>query len=136
MTTNSKVIPFDVQTPREGYFEMREVKSGPLVAVRFWLEDGDREMCGGCMGVGDGDGLYGQCEYCGGVGSFLMSDDIWHCEVNGQERDPWQVWLWASKNEITKDDHDYRVARSAFDQRRRGLDPKKPIDLNEVNSIF
>jgi hypothetical protein len=120
--------------PHEGYFEMRERQGGRLVAVRIWLEDGDREPCEGCQPPAR-DGVRRPCVLCDGAGSFLMSDQIWHCLVDGAEADPWQVWQWAARRPINVAGYEYRLARSAYDL-TRGINRGEPIDLMRTRPAF
>ena len=69
-----------------------------------------------------------------------MEDDVLHCLVNGQRRDPYSEWLWLAKEPITEAEYDFLVDDAAHARTHRPDDPKahpgEPIDLGTMKPVF
>ncbi len=107
----------DMNTPEVGFYKRKLVKHGPFVAARIYIIPGDRNELG-----------------------ELESDDIWCCEVDGEQRDPWDQWTWLTGNEITEAQYNYMRASADWDRENDPdspfANPKQPIDISKTKSLF
>lgn len=107
-----------VARPEPGYYKRKLIRGGVWVAVRIWLEDGDRDAETG----------------------ELMSDQVLRCEVNGERRDAFAEWSYAAGNPVTEAEYRYLLAMAAHAVKHApdhpAADPRTPIDLHRLKPLF
>ncbi len=132
-------MTIDPNAPEPGYYKRRMVKGGPWVAVRIWIDEGDREACALCGGWGI-HGAGQDCGECGGVGSILVSDDVIKAERDGEAVDVWHVWPGCATRPITAQEYDYMIRRGlyakAFEPASPAAQPRRPQDISKTDPVF
>lgn len=120
-----KVMPdmTDINNPIPGFYKTKLNGKGVDVPARIYIIPGDRDEFG-----------------------ELTSDDIWRCEVDGEERDPWDQWTWLMGNSLDDDpvkaEAKYNYMRASSDWDRENdpdspfANPKKAIDISKTKSLF
>lgn len=81
---HSDGMPIHESTPPQpGYYKRRLVARGQFVPARIWIErDADEET------------------------NEIMSDDKYHCEVNGNPADAFEEWLHLCKHAISQEEYE------------------------------
>lgn len=97
------------QDPECGWWKMRLVKRGAWVPVRIWLE----------QEIADGE---------------LLSPEILKCTVDGQEKDPREVWVWCSQRPIEEHEFRYLTALRSWQKINEpdAWDPYRPVAITET----
>ncbi len=110
--------PIDINEPKPGFYRRRLVRGGPWVPALIFWEYGD---------VDDESG-------------HKLSDDVLHCYVNGQKRNPYTEWVFLGGQPITEAEYRFMVDDAAHARAHRQSDPKatpdQPIDLGKMDPIF
>jgi hypothetical protein len=98
------------QDPECGFWKMRLSKRGCWVPVWIWLE----------QEIGD-DGE-------------LLRPEVLKCTVDGQEKDPREVWQWCSQRAIDEPEFRYLTALRSWQRinEPEAWDPYRPIDMTET----
>lgn len=102
--------PVIEQEPQAGWYQIRLVKRGAWVPVRIWLE----------QDIGD-DGE-------------LLGPEILKCSIDGEEKDPRDVWAWACTRPIAAHEFRYLTALRSWQKINDpdAWDPYRPIDMTET----
>jgi hypothetical protein len=98
------------QDPEAGWWKMRLSKRGCWVPVRIWLE----------QDIGD-DGE-------------LLAPEVLKCTVDGEEKDPREVWQWCCTRPIAEHEFRYMTALRAWQRVNEpdAWDPYRPIAMTET----
>lgn len=109
--------PLRMNDPIPGHYLRRLVRNGPLVPVKIYYVDGDR----------DDDGE-------------LMSDQLLCCEVAGDRADPFLQWLYCAGHATTEEDYNYRMAILRHVQEHEPDAPERTptvaVDLSRMKPLF
>jgi len=101
-----------------GFYRARLVKGGPFVPARLWIEDGDR-----CPETGE-----------------LLSDVIYHLEVDGAELRPIPKGYTLQGERITEREYRYLLAMSRHAVEHEPslpqANPTAPVDLMRAPAPF
>lgn len=119
--------PIDLNRPLTGYYKTKLVKGGPFVPARIFRN------C--CCTVNGGDDNIGH--------PWRMSCDRFpqlRAEVDGQARDPFQIWSWVAKHPITEAEFRYMTdMRDWAEENAPALpeaDPRTPVDIDSIPPMF
>lgn len=95
--------------PQAGWWKMRLKPKCAWVPVRIWLE----------QEVLDGE---------------LIAPEVLKCTVDGEEKDPREVWVWCSQRPIEEHEFRYMTALRAWQRANEpeAWDPYRPIDMTET----
>jgi hypothetical protein len=83
-------LAIDYDEPHCGWYLTRVVKGGPFCPARIFLEQEVSD---------EGE---------------LLSDEVLKCEINGQPRDAYEVWIWLASEPITEAEFNYMVKRGEY----------------------
>ena len=119
--------PIDINTPLPGYYKTRLVKGGPYVPARIF------RTC--CCTVNGGEE---NAEH-----PWRPSCDRFpplRGEINGEERNPFDIWSRLAKHPITKADFHFMTDTRKWAEAHSPLmpeaDPRRSIDLNTIPPMF
>jgi len=105
------------EDPIPGFYKTKLNGKGAEVPARIYIVPGDRDEFG-----------------------ELESDDIWHCEIDGEPSDPWEQWSYLMGAPISEAEFDYMTARNKWDRENDPdspfANPKKPMDISKTKSLF
>lgn len=106
-----------IDDPQVGFYQIKLVKKGPFIPVRIWDHIAERDEAGD-----------------------LMEDEGLRCQIDGEEANPYEQWVYFGNNPITEAEYNFMVADSAHAKKYRPDDakatPRKAISLSEMKSIF
>lgn len=108
----------DPRDPLPGFYKQRLRRGGPWVAVRIWLEPGERDLETG----------------------ELLSDDVIRARRDGRDVDPFQVWPGCASHPIDEAEHRYLDEGAAWDREHDpeapAANPGRPVDINRTKPVF
>jgi hypothetical protein len=98
------------QDPQAGWYQIRLAKRGPWVPVRIWLEQETGD---------DGE---------------LLGPEILKCTVDGEEKDPRDVWQWCCTRPIAEHEFRYLSALRSWQKvnEPEAWDPYRQVDMTET----
>lgn len=104
-----------IGNPKQGFYKRRLVRGGVDVAVRIYIEDGDRDWDTG----------------------ELLSDQIIRCEVDGVlQEDVFEHWSHCADNPISEAEYRYLLADRAWARRYAPqspeANPRRPVDFGSM----
>jgi hypothetical protein len=96
--------------PECGFWKMRLVKLGAWLPVRIWIEQEIDE-------AGD-----------------LLSPPVVKCTLDGEEKDPRDVWTWCSQRPIEQHEYRYMTALRAWQRINEPdlWDPRRSVAITET----
>lgn len=107
----------DINDPRPGFYRKKLAKGGVWVPVRIWITEAERDEAGD-----------------------LLEDEIIRCEVDGEERDPFEVWPWVDEKSIDESEYRYMRAGAEWDRKNDpdapAANPRQAIDISKTRSLF
>lgn len=95
--------------PQAGWWKMRLSKRGCWVPVRIWL----------VQDVEDGE---------------LLGPEVMKCTVDGEEKDPREVWTWCAQRPIEEHEFRYLTALRSWQKINEpdAWDPYRPVAMTET----
>lgn len=96
--------------PEAGWWKMRLIRRGAWVPVRIWIEQ--------------------EIDDAG----ELLAPQVVKCTVDGEVKDPREVWQWCCTRPIAEHEFDYMTALRAWQRinEPEAWDPYRPIDMTET----
>jgi len=89
-----------MEVPEAGFYRTRLVRGGPYVPARIWVE--------------------GTVDHTG----HLTGDEVFRCQIDGRDADPFEKWPWLLSEPITQQEFDFMAANAAWARQHAPGDPR------------